>query len=157
MRGNKLFEIIYSLIWKYLMSHTKNKTTRGKEALSCHYTMNCSIWFTLLNRDLMMTCHCESISILQSTSSFSQYKHAVHTSWLNGIKAKQTGQKKLGEFNPKCYYQIKSPIPQTYHFHCVLTIFKIDQSKQKAEALKHLWNTFPPKPLSNYKYVVGKK
>lgn len=52
----------------------------------------------------MMTCHCERIFILQSSSSFSKYKHAVHTSWLNGMEAKETGQKEHGELNPKCYY-----------------------------------------------------
>lgn len=57
---------------------------------------------------------------------------------------------------PKVTTPVKPPLPQTCRIHHVLMIFKIDQSKQKAEALKHLWNTFPSNALSNYKYIALK-
>lgn len=45
-----------------------------------------------------MTCHCERISILQSSLSFSQYKkYDVHMCELNSMEAEETGKKKRGE------------------------------------------------------------
>lgn len=35
-----------------------------------------------------------------------------------------------------------TPLPQKSHVYHMLKILKIDQSKQKVEALKHLWNAY---------------
>lgn len=72
--------------------------SRGKDSISSHPTTNYSTWFTLLNGDWMMACHCERISMLQSSLPFSQYKkYYVHTCELNSMEAKETGKKKRGE------------------------------------------------------------
>lgn len=35
-----------------------------------------------------------------------------------------------------------TPVPQKSHIYHMLKILKINQSKQKVEALKHLWNAY---------------
>lgn len=74
----------------------------------------------------MMTCDCERISILESSSSFSHYKHAVHASWLNGMEARRKDRKSMESSISDVITSVKSPIPQTYHFHYALMTFKID-------------------------------
>lgn len=156
MRGNKLLEIIYSLIRKYLCPTHRIKWPEARK-LSPAITQ----WIAASG-----LCYwAETWWWLVTVKGFPFYRavnNFHNTSMLSILlgsmawKPRRQDRKSMENSIPNVITPIKSPIPQTYYFHCVLMIFKIDQSKQKEEALKHLWNIFPPKPLSSYKYVVGK-